>query len=151
MTETAALATDSNEASLMRFEDKIVWITGASSGIGEALAVAWSREGATVVLSARNAEVERVRNACANPEKHLVMPLDLTDMNAIEAAAKDVPRVDILVHSGGVSQRSFAAETISQTDRAIMELNYFGTIALTKALLPSMLARTRGTSCRSAA
>jgi short-subunit dehydrogenase len=129
----------------VRFHGKVVWITGASSGIGEALAVAWSREGATLVLSARNAaELERVRNACVDPAKHRVLPLDLMDTKAIEAAAKDVPRVDVLVHSGGVSQRSFAAETDLATDRAIMDLNYFGTVALTKAVLPQMLARREG-------
>ncbi|HEX2123039.1 MAG TPA: SDR family oxidoreductase [Thermoanaerobaculia bacterium] len=133
----------------MDFRDKIVWITGASSGIGEALAVAWSRAGARVVLSARNvAELERVRRLCANPERHVVKPLDLTDSAAIADAAAEVlselGRVDILVHSGGVSQRSLAVETDLATDRAIMELNYFGTVALTKALLPSMLARGGG-------
>lgn len=129
----------------MRFAGKTVWITGASSGIGEALAVAWSREGARLVLSARNAaELERVRRACNDPERHRVVPLDLTDTNAIVAAAQRVGEVDVLVHSGGVSQRSFAAETDLATDRAIMELNYFGTIALTKAVLPSMLARKSG-------
>jgi len=133
----------------MSFKDQIVWITGASSGIGEALAVAWSREGARVILSARNAaELERVRQVCANPERHAVKPLDLTDSEAINKAAAEVlrefERVDILVHSGGVSQRSLAAETDLATDRRIMELNYFGTIALTKAVLPSMLARRSG-------
>jgi short-subunit dehydrogenase len=129
----------------MRFENKVVWITGASSGIGEALAVAWSREGARLVLSARNErELERVRNACANPERHRVMPLDLTDTNAIHAAVNEAGAVDVLVHSGGVSQRALAAETGLAVDRAIMETNYFGTIALTKAVLPSMLARRSG-------
>lgn len=129
----------------MRFAGKTVWITGASSGIGEALAVAWSREGARLVLSARNAaELERVRRACDDPERHRVVPLDLTDTDAINTAAQRVGAVDVLVHSGGVSQRSFAAETDLATDRAIMELNYFGTIALTKAVLPSMLARKSG-------
>lgn len=133
----------------MRFENQVVWITGASSGIGEALAVAWSREGATVVLSARNAaELERVRGLCANPERHRVRPLDLVDTTAIERAAAEVLRelghVDVLVHSGGVSQRSLAAETKLETDRRIMDINYFGTVALTKAVLPSMLARRSG-------
>ena len=129
----------------MRFENQVVWITGASSGIGEALAFEFSREGATLVLSARNQrELERVRGECANPERHRVLPLDLTDTNAIMNAAKDVPRVDVLVHSGGVSQRSFAADTDLSIDRQIMETNYFGTIALTKAVLPSMLARRSG-------
>ena len=129
----------------MRFANQTVWITGASSGIGEALAVAWSREGAQLILSARNtAELERVRRACNDPQRHRVLPLDLTDTNAIAAAAKSVGDVDVLVHSGGVSQRSFAAETDLATDRAIMDLNYFGTVALTKAVLPSMLARKSG-------
>lgn len=130
---------------MSRFVNSTVWITGASSGIGEALAVAWSREGARVILSARNAqELERVRKACANPERHVVLPLDLTDTSAIFEAAKKVGDVDILVHSGGVSQRSLAAETSLDVDRAIMDLNYFGTVALTKAVLPSMLARKSG-------
>ena len=129
----------------MRFANKTVWITGASSGIGEALAVAWSREGARLILSARNVgELERVRRACNDPERHRVVPLDLTDTNAINAAAQHVGEVDVLVHSGGVSQRSLAAETDLATDRAIMDLNYFGTVALTKAVLPSMLARKSG-------
>jgi len=133
----------------MRFKDKIVWITGASSGIGEALAMAWSREGARVILSARNAaELERVRQRCDDPSRHVVKPLDLVDNAAIPRVADEVLRefghVDILVHSGGVSQRSLAAETELATDRQIMEINYFGTIALTKAILPSMIARKSG-------
>jgi short-subunit dehydrogenase len=128
---------------------KTVWITGASSGIGEALAVAWSREGDRVVLSARDAaELERVRTLCANPERHLVKPLDVSDETAVRRAADEVLRevgqVDILVLSAGVSQRSLAAETEIATDRRIMDINYFGTIALTKAVLPSMLARRSG-------
>jgi dehydrogenase/reductase SDR family protein 7B len=124
---------------------KTVWITGASSGIGEALAVAWSREGARVILSARNAaELERVRARCAEPSRHIVQPLDVTDTDAVRRAAAEIGPVDILVPGAGVSQRSLVAETDLATDRAIMEINYFGTIALTKAVLPSMLARGAG-------
>lgn len=133
----------------MRFDNQIVWITGASSGIGEALAIEWSREGARLVLSARNAaELERVRQACASPHLHKVVPLDLTDSAAIQRAAEavltEMDHVDVLVHSGGVSQRSLAVDAGLEIDRAIMELNYFGTIALTKAVLPSMLRRRSG-------
>jgi short-subunit dehydrogenase len=133
----------------MTSSGKIVWITGASSGIGEALAIAWSREGATVILSARDAkELERVRGLCANPERHVVRPLDVIDPDAIQQAAADVlrdhGRVDILVPSAGVSQRSLAEETDLSIDRRIMEINYFGTIALVKAVLPSMIARRSG-------
>jgi short-subunit dehydrogenase len=124
----------------MRFRDKVVWVTGASSGIGEAVAVAFSREGAKVILSSRNAaELERVRAACAG-DGHRVVPLDLTHPESFPV----VGDVDILVHAGGVSQRSLAADTDLATDRAIMELNFFGTVALTKAVLPSMLARKSG-------
>ncbi|HUP50410.1 MAG TPA: SDR family oxidoreductase [Thermoanaerobaculia bacterium] len=131
------------------FRDKVVWITGASSGIGEALAIAWSREGSRVVLSARNeAELERVRRLCAGPERHLVKPLDVGDGDAVADAASqvlgEIGHVDILVHSAGVSQRAMAADTDLAVDRQIMEINYFGAIALTKALLPSMLARRSG-------
>ena len=134
----------------MRFHDKVVWVTGASSGIGEALALAFSREGAKVVLSARNAaELERVRAACdGSADRHLVLPLDLTRYDALPAAASAVlqrfDRVDVLVHSGGVSQRSLAKDTELATDRTIMDVNFFGTIALTKAVLPSMLSRGGG-------
>ena len=134
----------------MRFRDQVVWVTGASSGIGEALAVAFSREGAKVVLSSRSAtELERVRAACdGGADRHLVLPLDLTQYDALPAAVSAVlerfDRVDVLVHSGGVSQRSMVRDTNLATDRAIMDLNFFGTIALTKAVLPSMLARGAG-------
>ena len=124
---------------------KTVWITGASSGIGEALAIAWSREGARVILSARNeAELERVRAQCEEPSRHVVRPLNVTDMDAVARAASEVGEVDILVPSAGVSQRALAVETDLSVDRAIMEINYFGTIALTKAVLPAMLKRGSG-------
>ncbi len=128
----------------MRFRDKAVWVTGASSGIGEALALAFSREGAKLILSSRNAaELERVRQACEG-DGHRVVPLDLTHPDSFPAAVAEVGHVDILVHSGGVSQRSLAADTDLATDHAIMDLNFFGTVALTKAVLPSMLARKSG-------
>jgi dehydrogenase/reductase SDR family member 7B len=124
----------------MRFRDKVVWVTGASSGIGEAVAVAFSREGAKLILSSRNAaELERVRQACAG-DGHRVVPLDLTRPDTFPT----VGDVDVLVHSGGVSQRSLAIDTDLATDHAIMELDFFGTVALTKAVLPSMLARKSG-------
>ena len=129
----------------MRFNGKNIWVTGASSGIGEAFAVAFSREGAKVILSARNAaELERVRASCDEPQRHVVLPLDLTDEASIRRAAEQAGDVDIVVNSGGVSQRSLAMETELAVERAIMDLNFFGTVALTKAVLPRMIARKRG-------
>lgn len=127
----------------------VVWITGASSGIGEALAYAYSRRGARLILSSRNeAKLREVQNRCANPRDHLVVPLDLRDAPLMEGTCREVlrqtGRVDILVNNGGVSQRSLVAQTPLEVDRRIMETNFFGTVSLTKALLPSMIERRSG-------
>lgn len=132
----------------MAFANQVVWITGASSGIGEALAYAFSQAGATLVLSARRkSALEEVRARCANADRHLIVPLDLADFDAVavtQTVIAQMGQVDILVNSGGVSQRGSVAETTLAVDRQIMEINFFGTIALSKALLPAMLARKQG-------
>lgn len=133
----------------MTFSGKVVWITGASSGIGEALCYALAREGARLVLSSRRREdLERVRLACAQPDAHRCVPLDLAESRDFPALAAEVERtcgpVDLLINNGGVSQRALAAKADLAVERALMEVNYFGTIALTKAVLPAMLARRRG-------
>jgi short-subunit dehydrogenase len=134
----------------MRFENQAVWITGASSGIGEALAYAFSREGAKLILSGRReAELERVKRGCAGaPETVFVLPLDLTQFESFGEKAKQAEarfgRVDILVNNGGISHRSLVAGTLFDVDLAVMNTNYFGAVALTKAVLPAMLARAAG-------
>ncbi|WP_460676666.1 SDR family oxidoreductase [Hymenobacter coalescens] len=132
----------------MKFHRLVVWVTGASAGIGEALAKAFAREGARLVLSARNeAELHRVAAACA-PAETLVVPLDLADSAALPAKVQQVlahyGRLDVLVNNGGVSQRSLALETALDVDRRLMEVNYFGTVALTKAVLPQLVAQRSG-------
>jgi dehydrogenase/reductase SDR family protein 7B len=132
-----------------RFAGKVVWITGASSGIGEALATAFAREGALLVLSSRRAdELERVRAGLARTLEHFCLPLDLTQSATFPALTARVlekfGRVDILVNNGGVSQRALAADILLEVERTMMEVNYFGTVALTKAVLPSLLARGAG-------
>lgn len=131
------------------FRDATVWITGASSGIGEALAYEWAAQGARLILSARRTErLEAVRQACTRPDAHHVLPLDLADPASLPAAAASAQqlagRLDILVHNGGISQRGLAAETDLEVDRRIMEVNYFGAVGLTKAVLPTMLAQGTG-------
>jgi short-subunit dehydrogenase len=134
----------------MHFKGSVVWITGASSGIGEALAYAFAREGATLLLSARRvAELERVRSACGLPEGQVhLAPLDLADTSGVQALAdhwaQRLGRIDLLINNGGISQRALAAETPLELDRRIMEINYFGQIALTKAVLPHMLRQGSG-------
>lgn len=133
----------------MRFNNKIVWITGASSGIGEALAHAFAAEGARLVLSSRRPdELERVRATCPRSEAHLIVPLDLTHpatfAAAVAAVEREAGRVGVLVNNGGVSQRALAMDTTAEVERALMEVNYFGQVALTKAVLPGMRARRSG-------
>ncbi len=133
----------------MRFRDQVVWITGASSGIGEALARAFAAEGATLVLSSRRSgELERVRQSCAGPDRHAVLPLDLLDRPALIPAVSRVRErfggVDVLVNNAGVSQRALALEATEESERRILELDYFAPVALTKAVVPLMLARPPG-------
>ncbi len=129
----------------MKIKGKTVWITGASSGIGEALAEQISGEGVTLIVSARNKEkLEKVRQNCLQlgAEKVHVIPLDLADQESIAIAfaevKKTVQQVDILINNGGISQRSMVYETPVEVDRQVMEVNYFGTVSLTKLVLPMM-------------
>lgn len=126
----------------------IVWITGASSGIGEALALEYARKGATLVLSARReAELARVQAACA-PATVYCLPMDLAQPESIEAAVAKaqqlVPQIDILINNGGISQRSYGAETDMAVHRKLMEVNYFGTVHITTLVLRWMLATGGG-------
>ena len=128
---------------------KVAWVTGASSGIGEALCHELASRGAKLVLSARRADVlEKVRADCADPDRHLVLPLDMLASDSFSAAFQRIRdqfgQVDILIHSAGISQRGRAVSTELKVDRQLMELNYFGPIALTKLVLPSMLGRQSG-------
>jgi short-subunit dehydrogenase len=130
---------------------KIIWITGASSGIGEALAYELSKRGAKLILSARRKEeLERVKGNCitkAQPNIR-ILPLDLSKASTLklstEAAMQLFGQVDILINNGGISQRSLAKETSLEVDRRVMEVDYFGTIALTKYLQPHFILRKSG-------
>jgi dehydrogenase/reductase SDR family member 7B len=135
--------------SVSYFSGKVAWMTGASSGIGEALAPQLATRGASLVLSARREEeLRRVQATCANHERHLVLPLDISQPATFGPAVQSVfarfGRVDLLIHCAGISQRAYAAHTHMDVDRRIMEVNYFGPVALTKQVLPSMLARHTG-------
>jgi len=127
---------------------KVVWITGASSGIGEAMAIDASRRGARLVLSARRApELERVRAACMNLSQVAVLPVDLTDFSAADVAARAAAffgPVDVLVNNAGISQRSSVLQTSMDVYRRIFELDFFAPVALTKAVLPAMVERGGG-------
>ncbi|MDE3010935.1 MAG: SDR family NAD(P)-dependent oxidoreductase [Pseudomonadota bacterium] len=126
----------------------VVWITGASSGIGEALALQAAQAGAKLVLSARRSEeLERVRAACPDPARVALLPFDLAafDADAMhQAAVRPFGPIDILVNNGGIGQRSLLTETSMDTYRRLFEVNVFAVIALTRAVVPAMQARGRG-------
>jgi dehydrogenase/reductase SDR family member 7B len=132
-----------------RLRDKIIWLTGASSGIGEALAHHLSDLDTTLILTARRADVlEKVRQGCANSERHMVLPLDVLATESHAAAYQAIRdkfgKLDMLINCAGVGQRSTALETQLQVDRRIMDLNYFAPVALAKLVAPDMLARRDG-------
>ena len=133
----------------MKFSNKVVWITGASSGIGKALAIELSKQNASLILSSRKiAALELVKQACAEPSKVKILALDLEDSKTLHqkatAAIALFGVVDILVNNGGVSQRSFAKDTEFSVDKRIMDINYLGTITLTKALLLHFITKKSG-------
>lgn len=132
------------------FLQRVVWVTGASSGIGEALVYAFVRGGSRVIASSNNpAELARVVAKCTGmPGSVTAVPFDLADTSGIEQIVARViekeGKVDILLNIGGVSQRALIRETPLSLDRRIMEINYFGTISLTKAVLPFMMSNGGG-------
>ncbi|MEP3167446.1 MAG: SDR family oxidoreductase, partial [Marinobacter sp.] len=130
-----------------------VWITGASSGIGEALALKYAQDGACLVLSARREdELERVAARCRGAglasDQVLVLPLDVTDWESLAGKVQKVldtfGGVDLLVNNAGVSQRSLCKDTDMSVYQKLMDVDVMGQIALTKAVLPHMLERGAG-------
>ncbi|KAM4624939.1 dehydrogenase/reductase SDR family member 7 [Polymixia lowei] len=132
----------------------VVWVTGASSGIGEELAYQLARCGSRLILSARRVdELNRVKQRCLEcsnlqDKDILVLPLDLLERTSHEAKTKAAIQyfgnIDILINNGGRSQRSLCLETSIDVYQALMELNFLGTISLTKQVLPLMTQRGTG-------
>ncbi len=134
----------------MYYKNKVVWITGASSGIGESLAYSLNKKGARLILSARRTEeLQRVKDNCqGNPDKIFILSLDLANEHTIPGKAKEAAsafgQIDILINNGGISQRALALDATMESVRHLMEINFFGTIALTKAVVPGMIDQGHG-------
>ncbi len=134
----------------MSFKDHVIWITGASSGIGEALTYALHRRGAHLIISSRReGALQEVKDRCGgNTDSISILPLDLANTDSLadkaETASRIYGRIDLLFNNGGISQRSLAADTDMEVIRNIMEVNFFGTVALTKAVLPMMMEQKSG-------
>jgi short-subunit dehydrogenase len=134
----------------MDIRNKVIWITGASSGIGEALAYKLNELGAKLILSSRNREsLYVVKSNCKINQLDIhILPLDLENTDSLKevtaSAIKIFNRVDLIIHSGGVSQRSLALETDLNVAQRIMNINFWGTVALTQSILPFMLSKNAG-------
>jgi short-subunit dehydrogenase len=133
----------------MKLANKVVWITGASSGIGEALANRIAREGALLALSARRRnELERVKAALPAGTRTTIIPGDVTDFASIPKwiaqIESELGPIDVLINNAGISQRSLARDTTMETYRLIMEVDFFAPVALTQAIVPAMVKRGSG-------
>lgn len=135
---------------MREFAGQVAWITGASSGIGEALARALHERGAHLVLSGRNrAALDAVAAQCGDA---LVLPFEVTDYAAIPAAveaawdwaASRSGGIDLLVNNAGISQRSLAIDTDFPVYQRIVDVDLLAPIALTQAQLKRMAARKTG-------
>lgn len=130
-------------------KNKVVWITGASSGIGEALVYAYHQMGAKLIISSRNRdELFRVKSNCKNAVNIHVLSLDLEDLTALPRKAGEAQKIfgqiDLLIHSAGVGQRSGALETGMAVEQKIMTVNYWGAVVLSKEILPGMITAGGG-------
>lgn len=135
---------------MSNFKDKVIWITGASSGIGEALALEFAKQGARLILSARREdELKRVGAQTKLPDLDLmILPFDLSDTSKASGLAAQVMnkfgRIDVLINNGGWSQREEAIKTDEATERKLFEINYFSAVNLSKAVLPYMVKQKSG-------
>ena len=131
------------------FSNRRVWITGASSGIGEALAVAFHQAGARLILSARREdELKRVQGLCGGEPGTRILPLDMSCADELPGKAREALAifggVDILVLNAGISQRALTRNTGDNVYRQLMEVNFFGPESLARAVLPAMLEAKNG-------
>ncbi|MDF1675605.1 MAG: SDR family oxidoreductase [Vicingaceae bacterium] len=134
----------------MDIANKVIWVTGASSGIGEALVYELAKRNCKLILSARReAELQRVKENTNLPDEQiLILPIDLEQFKNAQTWVNKViekfSTIDILINNGGISQKSLAMETIEAVEQKFWNINYFGNVALSKAVLPIMQQKKYG-------
>lgn len=136
---------------MTKLREKVIWITGASSGIGEQLVYQLAARGNKIIISARReTELERVKKSCplsAQQNIH-ILPLDLSDLDSLDLVADNALAkygyVDVLFNNGGVSQRSTVMDTQFDVDRQLININFLSTVKLTKKVLPGMISHSGG-------
>lgn len=134
---------------MKRINNKIVWITGASSGIGEALTYLLNTKDCKLIISARREEeLNKVKQQCNTPENIKIIPIDLEDHDKMaliaEKAISLYGKIDVLINNAGISQRSLIKDTNFEVYKKLIDINYLGTIALTKAILPHFIKQKSG-------
>ena len=137
-----------NTLHLNFFTNKVIWITGASSGIGEALTCKLAQDGAKLIISARREEeLKRVQQQCGGANV-FILPLDLEASDSFAAKVQQAiaafGQIDVMIHNGGISQRSYVKDTLPAVQRKVMEVDYFSYIELTRLLLPHWQQRKSG-------
>ena len=139
-----------NSKGKLPFQDKVVWITGASSGIGEALSYEFSVLGAQLILSARREDkLNEVNQKLPNrPESAKILTMDLEKLDDLPSKVKIAlsfhGKVDYLINNAGLAVKEFTLDTGLSIDQKLMNINYFGPMVLTKNLLPHFLERNEG-------
>src|SRR5574344_1406572 len=131
---------------MKKFVGKIVWITGASSGIGKATAEELAKEGATLILTALEADLlleeEKICIAKGAADVYS-LPCDLSDTENLADIANQAwyifGGIDIVYTNAGISQRSLTAETEMKVFHKVMNTDYFAPVIITKTILPKML------------
>lgn len=131
------------------YKDQWIWITGASAGLGRAMAKGFADLGANLILSARNVEkLESVKQECGGSGQKHILPLNLANQDELPSLVDQAlgfgGQIDVLINNGGVSQRSTALDTQLAVSKRLFDINFFGTIALTQLVLPSMIKRKIG-------
>jgi len=130
--------------------NELIWITGASSGIGEALAYAYAKKGARIIISARRREeLERVKSNCIGDKANVfILPIDLEYAQQAPRWYEEVKQLagvpDILINNGGIGHLGAALDMSETVERKVMEINFWGQVGLSKAVLPDMLNRGSG-------
>ncbi len=134
-----------------RFSNKVVWITGASSGIGKATSLRFAREGATLILTALEADLlQNVRTECLHLGAPAVtlLPFDLSQIDKLPELAQQALQayghIDIFYNNAGISQRGTTVETDIAVIRKVMDIDYFAPVILTKMVLPKMIEQGGG-------
>jgi short-subunit dehydrogenase len=133
----------------MQVKNKSVWITGASSGIGEACAIAFAKRGCTLILSARNEDkLQEVKEKCSGANEIYILPLDVKDHKSLAPKTSDAIKmaghIDVFINNAGISQRCTISESTLSLDKEVMDVNFFGNVGLTREILPHMKKRKTG-------